>query len=255
MQISGHHFAITGAASGLGAATARLILARGGKVTLLDRNREAGEALVNQMGDHARFAAVDVTDDQGMGDALKKTVEILGPLRGAIACAGIAPSEKVLGKAGMHALSTFERALSINVTGTFNLIRHAAALMAENAPLADGERGILIATASVAAFEGQIGQAAYAASKSAVAGMTLPIARELARSGIRMMTIAPGIFETPMMAGFPDHVQEALGQSVPFPQRLGKPDEYARLAGEIIENSMLNGSVIRLDGALRMAAR
>lgn len=255
MQISGHHFAVTGAASGLGAATARLIVARGGKVTLLDRNREAGEALASELGDQTRFAAVDVTDDQGMGGALKQTVEILGPLRGAIACAGIAPSEKVLGKAGMHGLSTFERALAINVTGTFNLIRHAAALMAENEPLADGERGILIATASVAAFEGQIGQAAYAASKSAVAGMTLPIARELARSGIRMMTIAPGLFETPMMAGFPDHVQEALGQSVPFPQRLGKPEEYARLAGEIIENPMLNGSVIRLDGALRMAAR
>lgn len=255
MNITGHHFAITGAASGLGAATARLILERGGKVTLLDRNAGVGEALARELGDAARFHAVDVTDDAGMGAALDRGIEALGPLRGAIACAGIAPSEKVIGKAGLHALSSFETALSVNVTGTFNLIRHSAGRMQENEPLADGERGILVSTASVAAFEGQIGQAAYAASKAAVAGMTLPIARELARSGIRMMTIAPGIFETPMMAGFPEHVQEALGQSVPFPQRLGKPAEYARLIAEIIENTMLNGSVIRLDGALRMAAR
>lgn len=255
MNITGYHFAITGAASGLGLATARLLLERGGKVSLLDRNREVGEAVARQLGDAARFFPLDVTDDAEMGSALDQGMEAFGPLHGAIACAGIAPSEKVIGKGGMHALSSFERALSVNVTGTFNLIRHAAARMAGNEPLADGERGVLVSTASVAAFEGQIGQAAYAASKAAVAGMTLPIARELARSGIRMMTIAPGIFETPMMAGFPDHVQEALGQSVPFPQRLGKPEEYARLVADIIENTMLNGSVIRLDGALRMAAR
>ena len=255
MQIANHHFIVSGAASGLGAATARLIAERGGLVTLIDRNAEALAAMTAELGAHAHAAALDVTDDGAMGNAVSQAVSALGPLRGAIACAGIAPSEKVIGKEGLHALSTFEKALSVNVTGTFNLVRHAAAAMSANAAETDGERGVLIATASVAAFEGQIGQAAYASSKAAVAGMTLPIARELARSGIRMMTIAPGIFETPMMAGFPDHVQAALGQSVPFPQRLGKPEEYARLCAEIIENTMLNGSVIRLDGALRMAAR
>lgn len=255
MKIEGHHFAVTGAASGLGEATARYLAGRGGKVTLIDRNAEVGAALKDELGESARLASVDVTDDAALGDALNASVAALGPLRGAIACAGIAPSERVLGRSGLHALSSFERALAVNVTGTFNLIRHAAALMERNEPLADGERGVLISTASVAAFEGQIGQAAYAASKAAVAGMTLPIARELARLGIRMMTIAPGIFETPMMAGFSDEVQQALGQSVPFPPRLGKPGEYARLTAEIIENPMLNGSVIRLDGALRMAAR
>lgn len=255
MKIEGHHFAVTGAASGLGEATARHLAGRGGKVTLIDRNAEAGAVLKDELGEGVRFASLDVTDDAALGDALNASVAALGPLRGAIACAGIAPSERVLGRSGLHALSSFERALAVNVTGTFNLIRHAAALMERNEPLTDGERGVLISTASVAAFEGQIGQAAYAASKAAVAGMTLPIARELARLGIRMMTIAPGIFETPMMAGFSDEVQQALGQSVPFPPRLGKPGEYARLAAEIIENPMLNGSVIRLDGALRMAAR
>lgn len=255
MKIEGHHFVVTGAASGLGAATAEHLLSRGAKVTLADRNADAGQALVGKLGANARFAALDVSDDRGMETALAEAAVAFGPLRGAIACAGIAPSEKVLGRNGIHALESFERTLSVNVTGTFNLIRHAAKLMAENEPLEDGERGVLIATASVAAFEGQIGQAAYAASKAAVAGMILPVARELARSGIRAMAIAPGIFETPMMAGFPDHVQAALAQSVPFPQRLGRPAEYARLAAEIIENTMLNGSVIRLDGALRMAAR
>lgn len=255
MQISGHHFAITGGASGLGAATARGILARGGMVSLFDLNGGAGEALAAELGAKARFDRLDVTDDAAMGEALAGAVSAFGPLSGAIACAGVAPSERVLGKGGLHGLESFSRTLAINVTGTFNLIRHAAGLMAENAPGEDQERGVIITTASVAAFEGQIGQAAYAASKAAVAGMTLPIARELARVGIRVMTIAPGIFETPMMASFPEPVQQALGQSVPFPQRLGRPDEYARLAAEIIENTMLNGSVIRLDGALRMAAR
>ena len=255
MQITGSHFFVTGAASGLGAATARLLVERGACVTLADLNAEQGSTLVTELGPHSRFARLDVTDDQAAGDALRGAVEAFGPLRGTICCAGIAPSEKVVGRKGLHALSSFERALSINVTGTFNIIRHAAALMAGNDPLEDNERGVLISTASVAAFEGQIGQAAYAASKAAVAGMTLPIARELASSGIRMMTIAPGIFETPMMAGFPDHVQQALGASVPFPNRLGHPREYARLAAEIIENTMLNGSVIRLDGAIRMTAR
>ncbi len=255
MEISGHHFAITGGASGLGAATARLVVARGGFVSLLDLNAEAGETLADELGNKARFTRLDVTDDKGMGEALAAGVSAFGPLSGALACAGIAPSERVLGKAGLHGLDSFSRTLAINVTGTFNLIRHAAGLMADNPPGADQERGVIISTASVAAFEGQIGQAAYGASKAAVAGMTLPIARELARVGIRVMTIAPGIFETPMMASFPEPVQQALGQSVPFPQRLGKPDEYARLAADIIENTMLNGSVIRLDGALRMAAR
>lgn len=255
MQIRDSHFFITGAASGLGAATARHLVERGGQVTLADLNAMEGEGLAAELGTSCRFAELDVTDDQAAGRALAAAVSAFGPLRGAICCAGIAPSEKVVGKNGIHALSSFERALSINVTGTFNIIRHAAALMGSNIPLEDGERGVLISTASVAAFEGQIGQAAYAASKAAVAGMTLPIARELASSGIRMMTIAPGIFETPMMAGFPDHVQQALGASVPFPKRLGHPHEYARLAAEIIENTMLNGSVIRLDGAIRMTAR
>lgn len=255
MKIENAHFFITGAASGLGASTARLLAERGARVTLGDRNAEAGQALASELGAHARFAELDVTVDTDAGRAVQEAVSAFGPLAGAICCAGVAPGEKVLGKDGIHSLASFERTLAINVTGTFNVIRHAALAMSQNPAGADGERGVLIATASVAAFEGQIGQAAYAASKSAVVGMTLPIARELARVGIRMMTIAPGIFETPMMAGMPESVQAALGASVPFPSRLGKPGEYARLVAEIIENPMLNGSVIRLDGALRMAAR
>ncbi len=255
MKIENGHFFVTGGASGLGAATACLLVERGAKVTLADRAIEQGEALAAGLGAKARFAPLDVTEDEAAGKAIADAVAAFGPLRGAICCAGIAPGEKVLGRDGVHSLASFERTLAINVTGTFNVIRHAALAMSGNAPLEDGERGVLIATASVAAYEGQIGQAAYAASKSAVVGMTLPIARELARQGIRMMTIAPGIFETPMMAGMPDTVQAALGASVPFPSRLGRPCEYARLAAEIIENPMLNGSVIRLDGALRLAAR
>lgn len=255
MQIENAHIFITGGASGLGAATACLLVERGARVTLADRSVEQGEALAAGLGAKARFAALDVTEDAAAGKAIEEAIAAFGPLHAAICCAGVAPGEKVLGRDGLHSLESFERTLSINVTGTFNVIRHAARAMSGNRPGEDGERGVLIATASVAAYEGQIGQAAYAASKAAVVGMTLPVARELARQGIRMMTIAPGIFETPMMAGMPDAVQAALGASVPFPSRLGKPAEYARLAAEIIENPMLNGSVIRLDGALRMAAR
>ncbi len=255
MKIETNHFLVTGGASGLGAATARMLIEHGASVTIFDLNTDQGMELTQDLGQRCRFRMLDVTDDTAAGEAIRQAVKEFGPLRGAICCAGIAPAEKVLGRDGVHALKTFERTLAINVTGTFNIIRHAAQAMASAEPGPDGERGVIIATASVAAFEGQIGQAAYAASKSAVVGMTLPIARELAREGIRMMTIAPGIFETPMMAGMPENVQAALGASVPFPSRLGKPEEYARLAMEIIENPMLNGSVIRLDGAIRMAPR
>lgn len=214
MKIENAHYFITGAASGLGASTARMLSERGARVTLADRNTREGQALASELGPDARFVELDVTLDAEAGRAVEDAVSAFGPLAGAICCAGIAPGEKVLGKDGIHSLAAFERTLSINVTGTFNVIRHAALAMSQNPPGEDGERGVLIATASVAAFEGQIGQAAYAASKSAVVGMTLPIARELARIGIRMMTIAPGIFETPMMSGMPESVQAALGASL-----------------------------------------
>jgi NAD(P)-dependent dehydrogenase (short-subunit alcohol dehydrogenase family) len=255
MNIKDCVFLISGGASGLGAATARMIVEGGGRVVLADMNREAGTALASELGPNALFVLTDVTDEVACRSAIDTTVAHFGALNGLACCAGIAPGEKVLGKEGPHEIGTFARALEINVVGTFNLIRLASEVMSQSESNHEGERGMIIMTASVAAFDGQIGQAAYSASKAAVVGMTLPIARELARYGIRVMTIAPGIFETPMLLGLPSQVQESLGRSVPFPSRLGRPTEFAMLVRAICENPMLNGEVIRLDGALRMAAK
>jgi len=256
MQIQNKVFLITGGGSGLGAATAKLLVSAGAKVVLADVNAEAGAAQAAELGEaNARFIRTDVCSEADGKAAVQLALDAFGALHGLANCAGVAPAEKVIGRNGVHGLDSFTRTININLIGTFNMLRLAADAMARNEPDAGGERGIIINTASVAAFDGQIGQAAYSASKSAVVGMTLPIARELARSGIRVMTIAPGIFETPMMAAMPQEVRDSLGASVPFPPRLGRPDEYAALARHIIENSMLNGEVIRLDGAIRMAAK
>jgi len=256
MQIQNKVFLITGGGSGLGAATAKLLVSAGAKVVLADINAEAGAAQAAELGEvNARFIRTDVCSEADGKAAVQLALDAFGALHGLANCAGVAPAEKVIGRNGVHGLDSFTRTININLIGTFNMLRLAAEAMANNEPDVGGERGIIINTASVAAFDGQIGQAAYSASKSAVVGMTLPIARELARSGIRVMTIAPGIFETPMMAAMPQEVRDSLGASVPFPPRLGRPDEYAALARHIIENSMLNGEVIRLDGAIRMAAK
>ncbi|WP_447749191.1 3-hydroxyacyl-CoA dehydrogenase [Pseudomonas nicosulfuronedens] len=256
MQIQNKVFLITGGGSGLGAATAKLLVSAGAKVVLADVNAEAGAAQAAELGEaNARFIRTDVCSEADGKAAVQLALDAFGALHGLANCAGVAPAEKVIGRNGVHGLESFTRTININLIGTFNMLRLAAEAMARNEPDAGGERGIIINTASVAAFDGQVGQAAYSASKSAVVGMTLPIARELARSGIRVMTIAPGIFETPMMAAMPQEVRDSLGASVPFPPRLGRPDEYAALARHIIENSMLNGEVIRLDGAIRMAAK
>ncbi len=249
MQISDNVFIITGGASGLGAATARMLAGAGGKVVLADVQVEAGQALACEL--NGTFVRCDVTSEAD-GQAVVAAAVALGTLRGLVNCAGVAPAVKTVGKDGPHPLDVFQRAVNINLVGTFNMCRLAADAMGRTAAADQGERGVIINTASVAAFDGQIGQAAYAASKAAVAGMTLPMARDLSRSGIRVMTIAPGIFETPMLLGMPAEVQDALGKMVPFPPRLGKPDEYAQLARAIIENVMLNGETIRLDGAIRM---
>jgi len=255
MQISDHSFIITGSGSGLGAATARLLVAAGGKVLLADVDSASGEVLAAELGSNARFSLTDVTDAAGAEAAVAACRAGFGAVHGLINCAGVAPSERVVGRAGPHKLESFARTVQINLVGTFNMLRLAAAAMAQSEPDAGGERGVIVNTASIAAFDGQIGQAGYAASKGGVVAMTLPIARELARSGIRVVTIAPGIFETPMMAAMSSEVQEALGKSVPFPPRLGRPNEFAQLVGHIIENAYLNGEVIRLDGAIRMAAK
>ena len=255
MEIAGKTFIVTGAASGLGAATAEMLIAAGANVVIADRDERAGEAAVARLGARARFCLTDVTSEADAKAAVALAESAFGGLHGLVNCAGVAPGEKVLGRDGPHGLESFSRAVSINLIGSFNMARLAAAAIAGSEPNAGGERGVIINTASVAAFDGQIGQAAYAASKAGVAGLTLPMARELARHGIRVMTIAPGIFKTPMMAGMPQEVQNALGASVPFPPRLGEPAEYAALVRHIIENAMLNGEVIRLDGALRMAPK
>ena len=249
MQIDGNVFLISGGASGLGAATARMIVANGGKVVLADLQVDTGEQLAAEL--HGRFVKCDVTSEVDGNAAVDAAVD-LGVLRGLINCAGIAPAVKTVGKNGAHPLNVFQRVVDINLVGTFNMARLVAAAMEKNAAAEHGERGIIVNTASVAAYDGQIGQAAYASSKAAVVGLTLPMARDLARSGIRVMTIAPGIFETPMLLGMPQEVQDALGQMVPFPPRLGRPVEYAHLVKAIIENVMLNGETIRLDGAIRM---
>ncbi|AXA43891.1 3-hydroxyacyl-CoA dehydrogenase [Rhizobium leguminosarum] len=255
MLIRGASFIVTGGGSGLGAATVRMLVEAGGRVTIADLNAEAGQEIVREFGSDARFVQADVTDGEEGAVAVAAAVEAFGDLRGLVNCAGVAPAEKVIGRDGPHRLESFARTVSINLIGTFNMVRLAAAAIQTTEPDAEGERGVIVNTASVAAFDGQIGQAAYAASKGGVAAMTLPIARELARHGIRVVSIAPGIFETPMMADMPAEVQAALGKSVPFPPRLGRPAEFAGLVRHILENNMLNGEVIRLDGALRMGAR
>jgi NAD(P)-dependent dehydrogenase (short-subunit alcohol dehydrogenase family) len=249
MEIRNNVFLITGGASGLGAATARLVVEHGGKVVLADLNQDAGNSLAQELG--GVFVKCDVSREEDATHAVEAATK-LGTLRGLINCAGVAPAIKTVGKDGPHPLDAFAKTIAINLIGTFNMIRLAAAAMAKNEPNANGERGVIVNTASVAAFDGQIGQAAYAASKSGVVGMTLPIARDLSRNAIRVMTIAPGIFETPMLLGMPQDVQDALGAMVPFPPRLGKPSEYAMLVKQILDNPMLNGEVIRLDGAIRM---
>ena len=256
MNIQGKVIVVTGGASGLGAATATHMVEHGAKVILVDMNQEQGQALQQQLGSQSEFVQLDVTDEQAVENFFAHVESMYGQLNGLINCAGIAPSAKVLGRNGIHELAMFQKVLNINVNGTFNMLRHAAALIAKyELQAGEEERGVIVNTASVAAYDGQIGQTAYAASKGAVVAMTLPLARELAREAIRVMTIAPGIMETPMLKGMPQNVQDALGQMVPFPPRLAKPQEFAQLVGHIFENSYLNGEVIRLDGAIRMAPK
>jgi NAD(P)-dependent dehydrogenase (short-subunit alcohol dehydrogenase family) len=246
---------ITGGASGLGLACARKIVADGGQVTLLDINPESGAAAVAELGNNAHFLCVDVSDELAVTEATEQAAKATNGLNVAINCAGVLAPGRVLGREGPMPLAHFNKAVSVNLLGSFNVAKAAANLMQHNSPDEDGQRGVIINTASIAAFEGQIGQSAYAASKAGIVGMTLPMARELARFGIRVMTIAPGVFLTPMVAGLPDEIKESLGASVPFPSRLGKPAEFAETAAHIIENRYLNGSVIRLDGAVRLAPK
>jgi NAD(P)-dependent dehydrogenase (short-subunit alcohol dehydrogenase family) len=252
MDIAGKVFIVTGSASGLGEGTARMLAQEGGKVVVADVQVEKGQALAKDIG--GAFVKCDVTQEADAQAAVAQAVS-MGKLMGLVNCAGIAIGAKTVGKDGPHPLASFARVININLIGSFNMIRIVADAMCKNEPEATKERGVLINTASVAAYDGQIGQAAYAASKSGIAGMTLPIARDLARNGIRCMTIAPGIFGTPMLFGMPQEVQDALAASVPFPSRLGTPADYAKLVKHIVENDMLNGEVIRLDGAIRLAPK
>jgi NAD(P)-dependent dehydrogenase (short-subunit alcohol dehydrogenase family) len=255
MQLPGSTFIVTGGASGLGEATVRTLHGGGASVVIADVQAALGEALARELGERARFVKTDVTSEADGQAAFAAAVTAFGGLQGLVNCAGIAIGEKTVGKEGPHRLESFARVININLVGTFNMIRLAAEAMARGKPNAAGERGVIVSTASVAAFDGQIGQVAYAASKAGVAGMTLPIARDLSRLGIRVVTIAPGIFLTPMLKGLPQDVQDSLGQQVPFPPRLGRPEEFAALAKHIVENEMLNGETIRLDGAIRMAPK
>ncbi len=255
MQIRDSVFLVTGAASGLGAATASMLIEAEAKVIMTDLNDQLGNALATYLGSNARYVHTDVTSEISGQAAIAATLESFGNLHGLINCAGIAPSEKMVGKAGPHRLDSFIHTLSVNLVGTFNMCRLAADAMRHSPPNSEGERGVLINTASVAAFEGQIAQAAYAASKGGVVSMTLPLARELARYGIRCAAIAPGIFETPMLQAMPQDIQDALARTVPFPPRAGRASEYAQMVRSIIENPMINGTTLRLDGALRMAAK
>lgn len=255
MNISGSTFFVTGGGSGLGAACARRFAAAGGNVLIADVQEAAGTALARELGKNARFARTDVTDEASVQNALTLAKQEFGGVQVVINCAGIIGVGRVVGKEGPYDLASFTRTIQVNLIGTFNVIRLAADMMAKAQPNAEGERGVIINTASVAAFEGQVGQPAYSASKGGVVSMTLPIARELARFGIRVVTIAPGVFETAMMAGMPPDQQKALGSQVPFPPRLGRADEFADLAGQIVENVMLNGTTIRLDGALRLSVK
>lgn len=254
MQISGRTFLITGGSSGLGAACAQQLADGGARVILADINEEVGNATANEIGENAHFMRCDVTDEAEVQAAVD-FANTHNNLSGVVNCAGIAIAVKVLSRRGMHSLDLFSKVINVNLVGTFNMIRLASEAMAKNEADDAGERGVIVNTASVAAFDGQIGQSAYSASKGGIVGMTLPVARELARFGIRVVTIAPGIFDTPMLAGLPEKARQSLGEQVPFPSRLGRPDEYANLTQHIIENTMLNGEVIRLDGALRMAPR
>jgi NAD(P)-dependent dehydrogenase (short-subunit alcohol dehydrogenase family) len=254
MNLNGNVVIVTGGASGLGAATSRMVVAAGGKVLIADVNQKLGDALVAELGGSARFVRCDVTSEAD-GKAAVEGAQAMGRLVGLVNCAGIGVATKTVGKDGPHPLDAFARVIGINLIGTFNMLRLAAAAMCAGEANAEGERGVIVNTASVAAFDGQIGQAAYSASKGGVVGMTLPIARDLARDGIRVCTIAPGLFLTPMMQGLPPAAQESLGKQVPFPSRLGRPDEYAQMVRQIFENVMLNGETIRLDGAIRMAPR
>jgi NAD(P)-dependent dehydrogenase (short-subunit alcohol dehydrogenase family) len=248
MEIAGRTFLVAGGGSGLGAATAEMLTGEGANVVVADLKGEAA-------GDTVRFVETDVTNEASVRQTIEEALQSFGGLHGAINCAGVASAEKVLGREGPHSLDSFAKVVQVNLVGTFNVVRLAAEVMVNNEPAASGERGVIVNTASVAAYDGQIGQVAYAASKGGVVALTLPVARELAASGIRVVAIAPGIFDTPMMAGLPEAARESLGKQVPFPSRLGRPEEYAALVRHIIENEMLNGEVIRLDGAIRMAPR
>ena len=255
MELANKGVLVSGGASGLGAACARLLSQCGAKVVIADMNSETGNALAKELGDSTLFVQTNVVEEGSVQAAVQAAVNSFGGLHVVINCAGIGAAERVVGKNGPASLATFTKVIQVNLIGKFNVIRLAATVMTENSPNEGGERGVIINTASVAAFEGQIGQAAYSASKGGIVSMTLPIARELARYGIRVMAIAPGIFDTPMLAGLPEPARLSLGQQVPFPPRLGRPDEYAALAKHIIENQMLNGEVIRLDGGIRMQPR
>ncbi len=250
---------VTGGASGLGEATVRMLAGQGANVIIADLNQERGYALADELGKQVRFCLTNVTDESDVQAAINRAVDTFGGLHINVNCAGVAEARKTLGKVdgvyGAHSLAAFQKVIAVNLIGTFNAIRLSALTMERNEPNAEGERGVIINTASVAAYDGQMGQAAYSASKGGIVGMTLPIARDLARSGIRVMTIAPGLFETPLLASLPEEARLSLGQQVPFPPRLGRPTEYAQLAKSIIENSMLNGEVIRLDGAIRMGPK
>lgn len=254
MELKNSTVIVTGGASGLGAASVEMVVGCGGNAIIADMQR-AAEALAAKLGAKVRFVECDVTKEEHARAAVDAAIRHFGALHGLVNCAGIALGEKTVGKEGPHRLETFSRVINVNLIGTFNMIRLAADTMARQDPNASGERGVIVNTASVAAFDGQVGQAAYSASKGGIVGMTLPIARDLSRNGIRVVTIAPGIFETAMLKGMPQDVQESLGKQVPFPSRLGRPSEYAQLVRSIFENEMLNGEVIRLDGAIRMAPR
>jgi NAD(P)-dependent dehydrogenase (short-subunit alcohol dehydrogenase family) len=255
MQISGCTALVSGGSSGLGGACVRRLALAGANVVIADLNQDGGAKLATELGARVRFVKTDVTEENSVNNAVDSALKVFGGLHVSIQCAGIAVAEGVLGKTGPHGLASFSKVIAVNLIGTFNVVRLAAAAMTKNDPNAAGERGVIVNTASIAAFEGQIGQVAYAASKGGVAAMTLPVARELARVGIRVMALAPGIFDTPLLAGLPEPARVSLGQQVPFPSRLGRPEEFAALVAHIIENEMLNGAVVRLDGALRMAPR
>lgn len=255
MQLEGRTVLVSGGASGLGAATAEMVIAAGGRVVIADIGETTGRALAQRLGRAAEFVRTDVTSSGDVQRTVDAAVRRFGTIHGAVCAAGVGTAERVLGKEGVQPLEHFARVVDINLVGTFNVIRLAAAAMATNEPAANGERGVIVSTASVAAFDGQIGQAAYAASKGGIVALTLPLAREFARVGIRVMTIAPGTFDTPLLAGLPQAARESLAQQVPFPPRLGRPAEFAALVRHIFENEMLNGEVIRLDGAIRMAPK